>query len=229
MNLAPTLLALDTATTGCSACVWRAGEVLALQSREMARGQAQQLIPMIKTVLDEAKIGPEDLDGVAVTRGPGAFTGLRIALSTARGFALARAIVCIGVTTLEAVAHGTHAQERVGRSVLACVESKRSDLYAQLFDANLHPLTDPLAADGTALRGLFQDNEAVLLVGDAAQRAEGMLAQSGLEVHSSTAPSLPDPGIIATIAAQRWPTTQDVPKPLYLRPPDAKLPPPVRT
>ncbi len=220
-----TLLALDTATTGCSACVWRAGEVLAVRRREMARGQAEALMPMIHDVLVEAGIAPEGLDGVAVTRGPGAFTGLRIALASARGFALARAIACIGVTTLEAVAHATSPHERSGRLLLACVESKRADLYAQLFDENLHPLTEPLAAQRTALLGLLQGNEALLLVGDATARARAMLADGEFDLRDATASPLPDPAIIAAIAASRWDVNSTtVPEPLYLRPPDAKLP-----
>ncbi|MBF0251010.1 MAG: tRNA (adenosine(37)-N6)-threonylcarbamoyltransferase complex dimerization subunit type 1 TsaB, partial [Alphaproteobacteria bacterium] len=167
-----TLLALDSATTGCSVCVWRGGDILAHDMREMARGQAEVLLPMTAQALIEADVAPEDIDAVAVTRGPGAFTGLRIALSAARAFALARAIPCIGVTTLEAVARAVPDAERDERVILAAVESKRDDIYAQLFSPAGDELSEPLAADGAALAGLFSWNERVLIVGDAAGRAQ---------------------------------------------------------
>ena len=222
----PTVLALDTATTGCSACVWRAGQALAAESDPMARGQAGALMPMIDRVLDAAGVLPGDLDAVAVTRGPGAFTGLRIALATARGFALALGVPCVGVTTLEAVAHGVPAQERTGAKVLACVESKREDIFVQVFADDLTALSAPLACGVDAIAGLFEAGEALLLVGDAAVRAQTMLQDAGADVsaHISTAAALPDPVVVAAIAATRLDGNAPPPEPLYLRPPDAKLP-----
>lgn len=221
---APTLLALDTATTGCSVCVWQGGRVLAAQAREMARGQAEALVPMVQDVLAAAGVAPGQLDGVAVTRGPGAFTGLRIALSAARAYAMALGVPCIGVTTLEAVAAAVPEDEREDRKILACVESKREDIYVQLFDADLSPLTEPLAAGAEALAGLFGAGEAVVLVGDAKARAAEMLANADVSVAISAAPDLPDPAHVATIAAARLHDAHTPPEPLYLRPPDAKLP-----
>ena len=227
-----TLLALDTATTGCSVCVWRdgpgvGGEVLAREAQEMARGQAQELMVMVDRVLNAAGIAPAALDAVAVTRGPGAFTGLRIALAAARGFAVALGVPCVGVTTLEAVAHNVALEEREERQVLACIESKRDDIYVQLFSSTLEPLSEPLACDATALQGLFEAGERIVVVGDAAARAFDMLAGADLDAVLSAAPPLPDPAVIATLAAARLGDARvqpGAPSPLYLRPPDAKLP-----
>ena len=234
MNASPatlpvTLLALDTATTGCSVCVWRDGQVLAAQAQIMARGQAQELMVMVDQVLAQAKVEPAGLDAIAVTRGPGAFTGLRIALATARGFALALGVPCVGVTTLEAVAQGVPASERTDRTVLACVESKREDIYVQLFSNELRPLSEPLACDAAALKGLFAPGERVSLVGDASQRALDMLGGADLDAVLSAAAPLPEAAIIARLAAAQLnqaslDQVQNMPEPLYLRPPDAKLP-----
>lgn len=220
----PTLLALDTATEGCSVAVWRDGAVLASEAQPMARGQASALMPMIERVIGAAGTAPADLDAVCVTRGPGAFTGLRIALSAARGLALALDVPCIGVTTLEAVAAGVPAQERGSAKVLACVESKREDIFVQVFSENLAPLTEPLALGAEALGGLFADGESVVLVGDAAARAHAMLADSPLSLTMSSAAQLPDPGTVAVLAKARLGMDGPPPEPLYLRPPDAKLP-----
>jgi len=222
-----TLLALDTATTGCSVTVWRDGDVLAHDARDMSRGQAEVLLPMAVQALDAAGVQPSDLSAVAVTRGPGAFTGMRIGLAAARGLALSLNIPCIGVTTLEAVAHGVGADERPAPTVvLAAVESKRADIYVQLFDAGLIPLSEPLAADGPALAALLKKDADVLAVGDGATRAQEMLSEHGVEVRLSTASALPDTRLVAEIATERFAAEADAPppEPLYLRPPDAKLP-----
>lgn len=229
INPVLTLLALDSATTGCAVCVWRDGRVLAVEREVMARGQAQELMPMVDRVLAAAGVSPSDLSAVAVTRGPGAFTGLRIALAAARGFALALAVPCVGVTTLEAVAHGVPAGERDGRTLLVCVESKREDLYVQVFSPALEALSEPLACDDAALVGLFEAGERILLAGDAAGRAAEILRRAGMDAVLSDASPLPDPAIIAELAAvllSRGQSLDDfaAPEPLYLRPPDAKLP-----
>lgn len=225
-----TLLAIDTATSGCSVCVWRAnqgeGQVLAQESLAMARGQAQELMVMVDRVLVQAGVEPADLSAVAVTRGPGAFTGLRIALATAKGFALAVGVPCVGVTTLEAIAAAVPSEERAGTFVLTCVESKREDLYVQLFDADLAPLSEPMACNAQALQDLvgtgIGSGAPLVLVGDAAQRAHDMLQSSDATL--SDANPLPNPAHIARIAAARLGDNPPMPQPLYLRPPDAKLP-----
>lgn len=220
----PTILALDSATTGCAAALWRDGRVLAAASEAMARGQAQALMPAVAAVLARAGLVPADVDMVAVTRGPGAFTGLRIALAAARGFALALGVPCVGVTTLEAVAHGVPAAERQDRLVLVCVESKREEVYVQLFSSTLEPASEPLACDAAALKGLFAGGERLVLAGDAALRTRAMLAGADLDILMSAASALPDPAHIAAIASARALADAPAPEPLYLRPPDAILP-----
>ena len=98
------VLAIDTACSACSAALARDGVVVAARSEAMARGHAEALMPMVQAVMAEARIAWADLELVAVTNGPGSFTGLRTGLAAARGIALAQGIPVAGVTTLEAVA-----------------------------------------------------------------------------------------------------------------------------
>lgn len=220
-----TLLALDTATTGCSACVWRAGDALAVLDTPMARGQAEHLMPLIDQVLNAAGVQPPDLDAIAVTVGPGAFTGLRIALAAARGFALALDVPCVGVSTLEAVAFGVDVDERAHRRVLAVVDSKRDDVFAQLFSTALEPLSEPVAAGADELAGLLEPGESIVVVGDGAERALAWLKAKGVDARASRARALPDPVVVARLAARALAQGRMLSaEPLYLRPPDAKLP-----
>ena len=219
------ILAFDTATSACSAALWEDGRVGARRFETMTRGHAEALLPMIADVMNEAGIDFPRLDLIAVTVGPGAFTGLRIGLAAARGLALAAAVPCLGVTTLEAVVHGVSEGERAGATLLVALSTKRRDVYAQAFDARLTPLAPPRALLPGDLMAMVPAGQ-VVVAGDAAREAAAMLTARGVDAAPSAAPALPDAAVVAAIAARRW-TPGDVapaPAPLYLRPPDAKIP-----
>ena len=131
------ILALDTATSSCSAALWKDGGVRSRRLRTMAHGQSEVLMGMVREVLAEAACGFSELNLLAVTTGPGSFTGLRVGLAAARGLALACGLPCLGVTTLETVAHQVNEGERAGKTLLVVLESKRDDVYAQAFGAGL--------------------------------------------------------------------------------------------
>src|SRR5947209_2932504 len=100
------ILAIDTALEACAAGVLDtdAGSMIAQQSLPMKRGHAEALMPLIARVIKASGIGFAGLDRIAVTTGPGSFTGLRVGLSAARGIALAAAKPAVGLTTLAAYA-----------------------------------------------------------------------------------------------------------------------------
>ncbi len=220
------ILAFDTATAACSVALWRDGAVRARRFEPMQRGQAEALMPMVNVVLASAEASYEELDLIAVTVGPGAFTGLRIGLSAARGLALAIGAPCLGVTTLEAVAHGVVAADRSGNTLLIALDAKRTDLYAQTFDGDVDPLTDAVALMPDELAALVPSGP-VVVVGDAADTAIAALAASQRDVIRGISPGVPDAATVATLAAARWrPDMKGMapPSPLYLRPPDAVVP-----
>ena len=215
------ILALDTATAACSVALWRDGRILARRQAMMARGQSEAVMPMVAEVLAEAGRGFADLDLLAVTVGPGAFTGLRIGLAAARGMALAARLPCHGVTTLEAVAEGLAGDAPTGTAVLVALDAKRADVYAQAFSDSLVPLGPPRALLPDKLAELVPAGP-VIVVGDAAPRAHAALRDAGIGAVASAAPGVPDAAAVAAIAARRWRPGDPAapPSPLYLRPPD---------
>ncbi len=217
------ILAFDTATTGCSAALLTGETVTAHRSASMPRGQSEALMPMIAEVLAEAGADYGDLDLLAVTVGPGAFTGLRIGLAAARAMMLAAGIPCLGITTLEAVAHGSGLS---ADTLLVALDSKRADLYVQAFDRRLKPHHEPRALLPGDLPGLMPVTGPLTVIGDAAERGAVALGGAGREVVIGEASGVPDAGVVAGLAAARWRPGEIVasPDPLYLRPPDAIKP-----
>ena len=226
------LLALDTATAACSVALWRDGAVLARRFEAMVRGQSEALMPMVGTVLAEAGCGFNDLDAIAVTVGPGAFTGLRIGLAAARGMALAAELPLIGVTTLEAVVHGVPPSRIGDASLLAALDSKRDDIYVQPFDHGLAALAPPAALMPAAIEAALAISVPpgrLGVVGDAADRALAAIAGNpAYRARVLDAPALPDAAVVARLAAARLGLAvrpgAEAPAPLYLRPADAAPP-----
>lgn len=228
------ILGLDTATTGCSAAVWSAGGIAAHRFEEMERGQAERLNPMVGEVMAASGLAFDDIDAVAVTVGPGAFTGLRIGLAVARAIGLAAGIPVVGITTFAALARAVPEAEAAGRTLLVAVNGKRRDVFVQLFDAGGRPLGEPGALDpGAAMETLPQGP--VLIAGDGGPMLRAALAGceeagdgAGARIRFSTAMGPPDAARVAALGTQyasgQSPPEAVPPRPLYIRPPDARIP-----
>ncbi|WP_245613080.1 tRNA (adenosine(37)-N6)-threonylcarbamoyltransferase complex dimerization subunit type 1 TsaB [Skermanella stibiiresistens] len=218
---------MDSATGACSVALWRDGAIVARRFAAMDRGQSEIMVPMVQEVMAEAGVGFQDLDGLGVTIGPGAFTGLRIGLAAARGLALASGLPLVGVTTFEAVGHGIPPEERLGRAVVVAVESRREDIFIQSFDNDMKLADQP--------RSIRPDAFAVpdcptLIAGDAAVRLRMALEARGLQdaagLRFAAGPGLPDAADVAALVAERGfaSAADGPPRPFYLRPPDVTLP-----
>ena len=133
-----TVLGLDTTGADCSACLVRGDTVLAHISEPIGRGHAERLAPMVVEVLTAAGITPDAIDRIAVCTGPGSFTGLRVALSFAKGFALPRKIPVLGFDALSIKAAGTAGPVTVYRDV------KRGQVFAARY-ADPHTTLIPTA------------------------------------------------------------------------------------
>jgi tRNA threonylcarbamoyladenosine biosynthesis protein TsaB len=214
------VLAIDTALGACAAAVLDSsvGALLASESVLMARGHAEAIMPIIARVMDKAQCEFSQLNRVAVTVGPGSFTGLRVGISAARGIALAAAKPAIGLSTLSALA-APHVAARTGDTIIAAVDARNEQVYFQVFAPNGTTIVTPrLDRVRAAVRAVpvgptVITGSAAALV--AAHWPSGSPAPH-VEEHAA-----PDIGWVARLGA----AAQDegtAPKPLYLRRPDAR-------
>lgn len=226
------LLAIDTACSACSVALWADGAVIASRFCEMARGHAEALLPMITEVMEEAETGFSALDLIAVTIGPGSFTGLRTGLAAARGIARARAIPLVGVTTTEAIALAARrlsADVPSRRPITVVINSRRADLYVQHFTSALEPIGEPFTALPEEIAGAVSEPGAVF-AGDAAGRIKAVLGTGSGDMDLSYFPlSASDARFVAEIAINRWRSRSGdeasfPDRLLYLRAPEAVAP-----
>lgn len=226
------ILALDSATSACSAAILRGDAVCGRKAERMERGQAEALMPMIVSVLEQADAGFSELDALAVTVGPGSFTGLRVGLAAARGLSLACGIPVVGVTTLEAVAYAVvAATDDDGGSdgcILAAIETKRADVYIQFFAADATPLSKPMAAPPDEIASAAPAG-LVRVAGDAAPRTAAALIECKRKAYAIPGIDVPDAADVARLAAVRaardgLSPASNQPEPLYIYPPRARLP-----
>ncbi len=215
------VLAIDTALEACSAAVLDTenGGVLARESLPMARGHAEALMPLIARVMSDARVEFTELDRVAVTVGPGSFTGLRVGVAAARGIALAAAKPAIGLTTLAAFA-APHISADDTTPLLAAIDARNEQVYMQLFGQGGRTLVAPRLTTLRDVARLAAGGPA-RIVGSAARIIQSAWPASERPPILVEATSAPDIDWVAHLGAAALETSAS-PKPLYLRAPDAQ-------
>lgn len=143
-NGAPLILCLDTATDICSVALTRAAQVVAYRENGDGNSHARTLLPFVEEVLNEASVKPQELAAVAVSMGPGSYTGLRIGTSTAKGLCYALEIPLIAVPTLQIIAAGAATNTATDRPVVFCpmLDARRMEVFTAQYDQNLKPMND---------------------------------------------------------------------------------------
>ena len=217
------ILAIDTALDACSAGVLDtdAGKLIALESQPMKRGHAEALMPLIARVIKQAGIAFASFDRIAVTTGPGSFTGLRVGLSAARGIALAADKPVVGLTTLTAYAAPV-VSENAEQPVISAIDARHDQVYFQVVSGDGSSLIRPRVAPiEQALRA--SRFGAPHLVGNAAGILADRWPTDALPPFRVDAQPAPDIVWVAWLGAAVNPDTAPA-RPYYLRAPDAKLP-----
>src|SRR6266481_8777429 len=215
------ILAIDTALEACAAAVLDtdANKLIARESQAMKRGHAEALMPLIARVMKQSGLPFSAFDRIAVTTGPGSFTGLRVGLSAARGIALAAGKPVVGLTTLSAYAAPV-VSENGEHPVISAIDARHDHIYFQAVSADGGPLIRPRVAP---IEEALEASRfgAPHLVGNAARILADRWPAHASPPSSVNAQAAPDIAWVAWMGAAIDPDTAP-PRPYYLRPPDAK-------
>ena len=215
------ILSIDTTMNGCSVGLYHTETgLLAEESLEMSRGQAEQLMPMIETVLERAELKYDGIDHIAVTKGPGAFTGMRIGLATAKSLALALDIPVTGVCTFQAVLRSYLDRDSARTSPYfgVLLETKRQDFYFQMFRGK-NPCSDKVSAAAAEIICMI-DGQECLMIGDVAERFKAEIGRMDNLLFESLL--MPSSVAITKVALES--EGQGLCDPVYVRPPDVGRP-----
>ncbi len=211
------ILALESSAKAASAALWENGSLLGLSLMHCGLTHSETLLPMAEELLKRSGRGMGDVSLVAVARGPGSFTGIRIGVATAKGLCWGGEKPCCGVSTLEAMAwQGAHLE---GRLLCCCMDARRGQVYNALF-----------RGEGTGLRRLSEDRaialaellpelkEAPVLLGDGAELTAKALTEAGLPFTLAPEPiRIQSAWGVALAAAHAPEEAWGEPEPVYLR------------
>ncbi|WP_028888663.1 tRNA (adenosine(37)-N6)-threonylcarbamoyltransferase complex dimerization subunit type 1 TsaB [Tenacibaculum ovolyticum] len=168
------ILNIETATKNCSVSLAENGETLVI--RELNDGNyshAEKLHPFIQEIFDEAKILLSDIDAVAVSKGPGSYTGLRIGVSAAKGICFAVEKPLISIETLKSLAYSTSVDEGV---IVPMLDARRMEVYSAVYDANYEELREIKAEiiDGNSFESELSSGK-VYFLGDGAAKCKEVI------------------------------------------------------
>lgn len=184
-----TILNIETATTNCSVSVSSEGELLALKEHDTPNySHSEQLHVFIQDVLKEAKLSLSDLDAIAVSKGPGSYTGLRIGVSAAKGLCFSLDIPLISIPTLESMAHQCDAKDFV--FVIPLLDARRMEVYSEVYNNNLEKIRETKAEIiATDSFNEYAAQGKVLLLGSGAEKCIDILENRNFEFETSVVPS----------------------------------------
>lgn len=189
-----TILCLETATPVCSVGLWINNEVVALRELESPNSHSSVITQFIEEVLQEAGITLANLSAVAVSAGPGSYTGLRIGVSTAKGLCYAQGLPLIAISPLQAMASGYKnrlpIETRTKALFCPMIDARRMEVFTAVYDADLQTLQSVSAEiiDENSLAP-FLDQQIVYFLGDGATKCMGVIAHKNARFPENTKPS----------------------------------------
>lgn len=200
------LLLIETSTTVCSVALSDAGEVKALREVNNGYAHAENLTLFCEAVLQEAGITFSQLDGISVSEGPGSYTGLRIGLSAAKGFAFALGIPLITIGTLEVMASGM-AGENSDALYCPMIDARRMEVYTAMYhnDMTVFRAPEALVVDAETFAALLQQHT-IVFSGDGMPKCRELLAQ--FPNTRFTENGMPSAKLLAMPAEKRFQTGQ---------------------
>ena len=171
------ILCLETATTVCSAALFADKKLLAFRELNEGFTHAENLHLFIKAILEETATDPNQLSAIAVSKGPGSYTGLRIGVSTAKGLAYALSIPLIGLETLQIMSAAAAQANPTARLFSPMIDARRMEVYTAIYDHQLQPLTPvtALILDEHSI-GNFTKHGGINFFGDGMPKAKDLLS-----------------------------------------------------
>lgn len=218
------LLAIDTATETCSVALLIDDRIIE-RAADTQRGHADLVLPMVDAVLAEAGLTLRQLDGLAYGRGPGAFTGVRIAVGVAQGLAYGAQLATVGVSDLAAVAQRF---ATAGARILVCMDARMSEVYWGRFEVTADGLVAPTSAERVDRPEAVEPGDANVFAGTGFGAHPQLLAgKTGVAVHGAARPQARDIArlAIAELRAGRGQPPERA-QPVYLRDQVATVKPP---
>ncbi|GLB50662.1 tRNA (adenosine(37)-N6)-threonylcarbamoyltransferase complex dimerization subunit type 1 TsaB [Neptunitalea lumnitzerae] len=191
------ILSIETSGTNCSVALSVAGEVKVLKEENTGNfSHAEKLHAFIKDIIEHANVAVEAIDAVAVSKGPGSYTGLRIGVSAAKGLCFAWDKPLIAVSTLEALAY--QGKERAVDYIIPLLDARRMEVYAAIFtsDMVLEKETTAVIVDETSFKE-FLDKGTVLFLGDGAEKCKEVFTSANARFLDGKFPSAAEVGQIA--------------------------------
>lgn len=204
------VLCIDSAGAGCAACVWQDGKVISISSEKMERGQDARLVPLVLEVMKAANVSFDVTDKIAVTRGPGSFTGLRVGISAARGLGLASNKPVIGIDRFS-----IYEKQYPARAILTALDSRRLELFCKLSNSDDAQLLTP-----TEIAALLKKRPDLKIAGDAENILKPVIQDSSLFLPKIEEEVVTGASIAAAISHN---DSDFLPRPLYLRQPDVTI------
>lgn len=191
------LLNLETATTNCSVSVSNGKEIVVLKENNAINySHSEQLHVFIKEALEEASLTFSDLDAIAVSKGPGSYTGLRIGVSAAKGLAFSLDIPLISVPTLESMAYQVAVDQ--DEVVIPVLDARRMEVYSAVFDHQHQEIRETRAEVVTETSfSEFSDHNKVLIIGSGAEKCKDVLKHPNFEFNTTVVPSAREMAAIA--------------------------------
>lgn len=211
------LLSIETATTNCSVSLSKEGETFALQEDYNKNySHAERLHVFIEEILQENNISKSDLQAIAVSKGPGSYTGLRIGVSAAKGLCFALNIPLISVPTLESLAHQVSISKGV---IIPLLDARRMEVYAAVFDSNYKVLRATQAEILTEdIYSEYLEKFPVYFIGNGVEKSKGIITHKNAHFIEGKLPSANE---ISSIAYNKYKksNTEDIAyfEPYYLK------------
>ena len=190
------ILSIETATTNCSVALSENGKTIALkEDSRNGYSHAEKLHVFIDDVLKDAKIEKQDLDAIAISKGPGSYTGLRIGVSAAKGLSFALDKPLISVPTLDALAHQVACEEGV---IVAMLDARRMEVYSAIFDSNYNQIRKTEAQileENTFADYLEKGN--VYFIGSGVEKTKELITHSNAIFVENKLPSANEMSVLA--------------------------------